>query len=471
MDAPQKPPEGAKDQRMKIVYRCDLSKPYRRAIAFDVLRIVAESAGYVVDKATLNGAEVRLERVTQEREYKDEKLIRQIDEAENNIDDFWERYDLDGSQTIDEVELEELLRDLKMPASVGSVSRNCKVYVVDNSGLLEKVEILEFLEQAKKDVRERTKPRTVMAEAGRTLPYELPLGMNDDGSPNVFEIQLSISPERDEVVRTTSSVEMAKIMTVARKADNRLLALQLSLGNLRLQVEEARELIKELRLEVVNPIEVLSSVIRYMSNAQHSQLLVTLELKDNAMRDLNIKDQLQHAVETMSEEEFEKFQAEKMQQVDKMMAERRRELEGLAGFQAAHGYVHGPLPAGPGQGHRPAVHDQAGRAEQPREQDEPLPAAQHGHVPGRQLVLLPQREAQREALPDQVGLLRPAAGERHRGVRLRVHGAAQQADQQDPPGEVHTLFRKPSGSRTTLKRISRRSRSRSPTGPSSAWSR
>ena len=113
MDAPQKPPEGAKDQRMKIVYRCDLSKPYRRAIAFDVLRIVAESAGYVVDKATLNGAEVRLERVTQEREYKDEKLIRQIDEAENNIDDFWERYDLDGSQIIDEVELEELLRDLK----------------------------------------------------------------------------------------------------------------------------------------------------------------------------------------------------------------------------------------------------------------------------------------------------------------------------------------------------------------------
>ena len=43
---------------------------------------------------------------------------------------------------------------------------------MDNSGLLEKVEILEFLEQAKKDVGRDE--RAVMAEAGRTLPYELP---------------------------------------------------------------------------------------------------------------------------------------------------------------------------------------------------------------------------------------------------------------------------------------------------------
>ena len=34
--------------------------------------------------------------------------------------------------------------------------------------------MIDFLQNAKKDVRERTKPRTVMAEAGRLLPYRLP---------------------------------------------------------------------------------------------------------------------------------------------------------------------------------------------------------------------------------------------------------------------------------------------------------
>ena len=73
--------------------------------------------------------------------------------------------------------------------------------------------------------------------------------MNDDGSERLRDP--ARHGQADEVVRTTSSVELAKIMTVARKADNRLLALR-ELGNLRLQVEEAQELIKELRLEVAN---------------------------------------------------------------------------------------------------------------------------------------------------------------------------------------------------------------------------
>ena len=213
-------------------------------MAYEVLRIAAERPGYNIEKTKLSGEEVRLERVMLKRGAKDVQLIKQIDEAENDFDEFWERYDIDRSQTIDEMELSKLLADLRMPASVGNVTRIMKMYDTKDSGSLDKEEMIDFLQNAKKDVRERTKPRTVMAEAGRLLPYRLPsIFLGEAGNAaapqkekggkkgknkndGFFEIQLSISPEREEVNRSTSSMEIRKIMAVARNAENRLLALQ-----------------------------------------------------------------------------------------------------------------------------------------------------------------------------------------------------------------------------------------------------
>ena len=344
-DEPQKDAGG----KTRIIYKCDLSVPYRRAVAYEVLRIAAERPGYNIEKTKLSGEEVRLERVMLKRGAKDVQLIKQIDEAENDFDEFWERYDIDRSQTIDEMELSKLLADLRMPASVGNVTRIMKMYDTKDSGSLDKEEMIDFLQNAKKDVRERTKPRTVMAEAGRLLPYRLPsIFLGEAGNAaapqkekggkkgknkndGFFEIQLSISPEREEVNRSTSSMEIRKIMAVARNAENRLLALQLSLGHMQLHVEEARELIKEIRQGVVNPIEVLCMVLPYTSNAQHARTLVTLELKDNAMRNLSIADKLSKASEVMTEGQFEAIKRDKMQQVDKIIERGRRELEGKLG--------------------------------------------------------------------------------------------------------------------------------------------
>ena len=342
-DEPQTQPE-AEGGETTIAYRCDLAVPLRRAIALEVLRVVAERPRFIVDKARLGGAAVKLERFTLEGSPEDDRLIRKIDDAENNFDEFWDQYDTNGSQTIDGRELAKLLGDLELPACSGNVERILEFYDVDKGGLLEKFELLEFLEQTKKDVHEHMKPAAVMVEVGQTQPFTLPPASADGGAKNIFELHLSIESERAEAMRITSSMDIEKIMTWARKADDRWLALQHSLHARRLHVEEAREILGEIRREVLisNPIEALSSVVPFMSNSRQAKELVALELKDKATREILseirkeetkgrsfVADDFESPGDSteLSEEQLERFREEKMAEIGERIVQGRRELE------------------------------------------------------------------------------------------------------------------------------------------------
>ena len=271
IDATTQLPREGQDTDNK--YDFDLSIPYRRAMALDIFRIVAEEPGFLIEAFKLNGSETKLERETLKRKHDPNDTVGLLEKAVKNVDELWAKYDVDGSGTVDFDELTQLLDDLKLDSTKGNVDRVFATYDCDNSGLLEIDELLEFLESAKRDYHERTKPRTVMVQnAGEEfhLPHE----------GKAF-LSLGFNPEKDIVPRTTTSDELSMLIHQAGKTDDRAGALQLSFGLMRLQVEQAQELIEHLKKDFSDIIKILVMILPYMSSAHHSQVLVTMYLRDD----------------------------------------------------------------------------------------------------------------------------------------------------------------------------------------------
>jgi Leucine-rich repeat (LRR) protein len=254
-------------------YTFDLSVPYRRAMALDIFRIVAEEPGFLIEDCKLDGSALTLSREVLKRKHDPNDTVGLLENAVKHVDELWAKYDVDGSGTVDLSELTQLLKDLKLDHSRENVDRVFATYDCDNSGLLEIDELCEFLESAKKDYHERTKPRTVMVESrGKEfIPAH-------EGS---LYLSLGFNPERDIVPRTTTSEELAMLIHQAGKTDDRAGALQLSFGLMRLQVEQAQELIGHLKKDFADIIKVLVMILPYMSSAHHAQVLVTMYLRDD----------------------------------------------------------------------------------------------------------------------------------------------------------------------------------------------
>lgn len=106
-------------------------------------------------------------------------------------------------------------------------------YDHDNSDLLEKDELREFLLNTVDDVRQQMRPKKFLTEEGSgtgrrfTPPH---FGM--------FQVKYSNSSQRDEFPRATNLDELGQIILVARQAESPLRALQLSLGHIKLQIEQ-----------------------------------------------------------------------------------------------------------------------------------------------------------------------------------------------------------------------------------------
>lgn len=67
------------------------------------------------------------------------------------------------------------------------------------------------------------------------------------------------------------------------RTDNKVHALQLAFGHLRLQVEQAQELVGELRREMPDIVSVLAMVLPHMSSPLHAHVLVAMYLKDDPL--------------------------------------------------------------------------------------------------------------------------------------------------------------------------------------------
>lgn len=100
---------------------------------------------------------------------------------------------------------------------------------LDDSGLLERKELEEFMEHAQHDVHQNTKPRTIMVDASTKERFLPP-------HEGTLVIQLVFNPERDMLPRTSTKDNVAKVIAAARQTDNRFAALLFALSHLKLQV-------------------------------------------------------------------------------------------------------------------------------------------------------------------------------------------------------------------------------------------
>lgn len=79
---------------------------------------------------------------------------------------------------------------------------------------------------------------------------------------------------------------------MARKAESPLRALQLSLGHVRLQVEQAQALVAELRRDMADEVQILAEILPFMMSPAHAQVLVSLYLGDDYARRGRLEDRL-----------------------------------------------------------------------------------------------------------------------------------------------------------------------------------
>ena len=259
-------------------FNIDCSVPYRRAVGMEVLRMAADRPGFSVSKFNFDGSEINLERFNLEKKLDKNSaqnlILQNAADLADLVDVLWAKYDEDNSGTVERDEIRKLLGDLSLDSSEPAIDRILTTYDVDDSGVLEKDELLEFLEATAQDLRERTKARTVMSKSGERKEFIIP----HEGK---LEVKITFTPMRDEIPRSTSEDQLMYVVKAARATDNKLEALRLSLGHVRLQVEQAQMFVKELRKDITDRVKVLALVLPFMSSPTHAQLLVKMNLQEN----------------------------------------------------------------------------------------------------------------------------------------------------------------------------------------------
>ena len=263
-------------------YTLDLSKPHRRAVGLEVLRIVAASPGCRISACTLNGHDLSLDRrvLPTTGSNADSKGTSYHDLLEQALDHFestWKEYDADMSGHLSAKELLRLLADLKLDSSPETLERILRTYGCNSSGLLEKDELKEFLNAAKHAAYQCAKPKPVVVVASNpNIAFKLPLS-------GILSIQVLFKPDIDiDVARSTSLGELLGVIDLAEKTNNRVEALHLACGQMKLHIEEAQQLVNALLRDVADVVKVLAKILPSMSSASHAQILVNLYLKDNA---------------------------------------------------------------------------------------------------------------------------------------------------------------------------------------------
>lgn len=270
--------------QLNFSFRYDLKKPYQRAVALEVLRRVAQRPELQLVKAVLNDVNVQLECWAPKRSAEDNLLIQQIDESISLVDSYWDKYDVHEKNIIRDDQLANLLNDINVLDSnpIINVLRIMKVCDVDNLGLIERSDLLQFFEQAKIDVRERTMSTSLIVEAGRKTEYTPKINL--EAGANIFEIQLAVDLECGNVVRVANASDVKKIMAVSKTTNDWRAALELNLMNILLHFDEGRVLMKDIRREIPDPTESLPIIMQCMSNTQHCRWLAAVELKTTCLR-------------------------------------------------------------------------------------------------------------------------------------------------------------------------------------------
>jgi len=263
-------------------YTLDLSKPHRRAMGLEVLRLVAASPGCRISSSTLNGHDLSLDRrvlstTGNNADSKGKSYHDILEHALQNFDYTWKKYDADMSGHLNAEELQRLLDDLKLDSSPETLDRVLRTYDCNSSGLLEKDELKEFLSAATHAAYQCAQPRPVVVAASNPYtPFKVPLS-------GVLSIQVLFKPDIDlDLARSTSLGELLGVIDLADKTNNRVEALQLACGQMKLHIEEAQQLVNALLRDMADVVKVLAKILPSMSNASHAQIIVNLYLKDNA---------------------------------------------------------------------------------------------------------------------------------------------------------------------------------------------
>ena len=217
-----------------------LADPYDRAVLKHALQTVAARDGLTVHAATLDGKPLELREHATELEEARRRVVA-LTEAfgDGRAEAQFAVNDLDKSGALDAKEIGACLRALGVPMTDADLRCVMARYDLDGTGVMEAEEWVEFTGQLIKEAGRND--RFVACGASSMVPYEVP-----HSGAATLELKQSLTEQKAATATSMSAIE--RLLHVVRTADeeDRDRLFKLTVGGLRLDLEQANYVVAEL---------------------------------------------------------------------------------------------------------------------------------------------------------------------------------------------------------------------------------
>ena len=276
--------------RAETEYKLDMTNPYERAVAYELLGKAAGTDGASVPVCVHEDPASRQKTPT-ELIMQEEMINTFCDQRIKGVNldhitnqkarELFFEYDSDGSHAVDRGELTQIFKALNLPHGSDDLEKVFKKYDLDNSGIFELSEFLDLLDSLRQECKTIRQRRRYMADAATKGEFLPPA----KGMLTILYRCEKRDPEPEwSRCTTTTDAQTQRLVAVIRNAADKSTVLELSVGHLKLTFEQAQLLYKEIHRELPDSVAVLAKILPHVASASQAHLLVDMYANSIAQR-------------------------------------------------------------------------------------------------------------------------------------------------------------------------------------------
>ena len=275
-------------------YELDLSDPFQRGIAFQVLRIAANHQTYILKdvyyqeppvtrnsrppppKALELRQIVTTEKIKhfpkeQQTLYENLKMLKEASSNMKMAKELFVKADSDGSGELDKEELQALLPELDIYISEAQIDDVMARYDVDGTGLIELPEFLGFVRSLHEDAEKR------MRDMSETIQMALQENLKRRYIPpreGHLRMELIDGFVKKDLFQVLSNADQTNMSAVAKETGDSSTLLPYGFENMRIRINEALELYETMFKESGDKIRVLVKLLPQVASPEEVRALI-----------------------------------------------------------------------------------------------------------------------------------------------------------------------------------------------------
>ena len=297
---------------MDTDYELQLHDPFQRAIALRLLWLVATNPKYIFTKfqhhrcIPRKGRKVEIDDIHLIKKVSTEKMKHLNDKNRNVLKNLnsiltaagdiekarslFEKYDVDGNNSLDAYEMQKLLEDINIKCDIVSVQDAIKAYDIDGAGTIELGEFCLYLnaqaEEARALIKELTETNIFVEREHPTSKYIPPAH-----GKLVISVARNYANIESPPLFTSSALQSCLDMVSVGYLGSRNKLLGFSIMNTSLLKNEAVQLFHIMKEEISDPAEVLVKILPRMTVSKEASDVMT-----RCLPDLNDQHRLRNAM-------------------------------------------------------------------------------------------------------------------------------------------------------------------------------